>query len=365
MHGETPHRLRRALKRALYRTAKAIGLFPLARWWTRRDLRIFGFHGIDVGDEPAFRPGLFHTVETFRERLEIIRRGGFPVVELEEGVRRLRDGTLPPAAVVITIDDGFRGVLRHALPALESYGFPATVYVTTYYVGIRQPVFGLAVRYLLWRTDQEQVDLTGISDAPGAPQGVRRRSAAGLRQAVAAELTAWGDRNLGHEGREAFLRGLAARLGCDYDRVFGGGSLEILDVEELRELVSRGIDLQLHTHRHRLPESEEETTREVVQNRAVLAPIVKRPLVHFCYPMGIWSPRHLPWLRALGIETATTCDRGLARADSDPLALPRMLDLEDVTAIEFEAEVWGFADLVRRALRFFFRGRPKAEGQPT
>ena len=40
-----------------------------------------------------------------------------------------------PPAVAITFDDGFRSVLTHAAPILRRYGFPATLFVPTTWIG--------------------------------------------------------------------------------------------------------------------------------------------------------------------------------------------------------------------------------------
>jgi hypothetical protein len=46
--------------------------------------------------------------------------------------------------------------------------------------------------------------------------------------------------------------------------------------------------------------------------------------------------------------SATTTDIGLVAADSPPYALPRILDGQDITDLEFEAELCGFMQLLRR-----------------
>ncbi len=57
-------------------------------------------------------------------------------------------GPCPPAAVALTIDDGFHGTLRHAWPALQRHGFPATLYATSYHVQSGTPVFRLLVQWV-------------------------------------------------------------------------------------------------------------------------------------------------------------------------------------------------------------------------
>jgi len=72
------------------------------------------------------------------------------------------------------------------------------------------------------------------------------------------------------------------------------------------------------------------------------------PARHFCYPSGRYRPEFLPWLQGQQVVTATTCDPGLASGRSNPLLLPRFVDINDVTPIEFEGWVTGASTFVSR-----------------
>ncbi len=109
-----------------------------------------------------------------------------------------------------------------------------------------------------------------------------------------------------------------------------------------------GIDVQLHTHRHRLPSDRSSILNELADNRAILEPIVGKELHHFCYPSGKWSPDDLPILAHAGMRSAVTCDPGLNYPDTPVLALKRFLDGENIAKIEFEAEFVGYMELLRR-----------------
>ena len=73
--------------------------------------------------------------------MELLARAGYNVLPLSEAVNRLQHGTLPDRAVVITFDDGLHDFYSVALPILESFGYPVTLYLTTYYVEFNRPVF--------------------------------------------------------------------------------------------------------------------------------------------------------------------------------------------------------------------------------
>jgi peptidoglycan/xylan/chitin deacetylase (PgdA/CDA1 family) len=72
----------------------------------------------------------------FAAQLEYLARNDYRVIPLGQLVGYLAGKqALPQRAVVITIDDGYESTYRHAFPLLRKYGFPATVFVYTDFVG--------------------------------------------------------------------------------------------------------------------------------------------------------------------------------------------------------------------------------------
>lgn len=337
----------RVLKRGVLYLSKALGLFALARRVTGHGLRILCYHGIATADESAFRPRLFITPSTLERRFRFLARRRFPVLRLDDALARLERGDLPPAATVITIDDGFASVYTRGLDLLRKFSFPATLYLTSYYCLKETPVFRLAMQYLFWKTDRATLDLIGLDAA-------RFRGAASLddpaeRHRVMWDLIAYGETECDEPRRRRLARAVAKRLGVDYATVERDRRLSLVAPAEIREMAVAGVDIQLHTHRHRLPEDHALARREILDNRAALAPLVVQPLEHLCYPSGLWSERFRPLLIASGIRSAATCVPGLNYRDTPRYALRRILDSEEFTQIEFEAEASGYAELLRRA----------------
>src|SRR5439155_15956653 len=77
---------------------------------------------------------------------------------LNEGLERLKADSLLPRSVVITFDDGFHDFYRLAMPALQAFGYPSTVYVSTYYSRFRLPIFNLIINYILWKSQNSEID---------------------------------------------------------------------------------------------------------------------------------------------------------------------------------------------------------------
>ena len=88
-------------------------------------LPILTFHALDgEGDVGALPP------QVFREGISHMHRQGFRTLDLADAVAMLRNGdALPPRAVVLTFDDGYRSVYTEALPVLQEYGMTATVFL--------------------------------------------------------------------------------------------------------------------------------------------------------------------------------------------------------------------------------------------
>jgi len=336
-----------SVKMVLYSLCKWIGLFRIARRATRRCLRILCYHGFSIADESEFSPRTFMKPTTFEKRMRLLKKKGFPVLGLGEALAAIDAGTLPPNAVVITIDDGFYGVYRCARPILRALSFPATVYVTTYYALKNNPIFRIVVQYMFWKTRARTLSLTDLGLWGAESASI---AGAGDKDRLLREIIRQGETACDEQERQRLVARLGERLDVDYRTITESRILSIMTVDEIAELPLEGIDIQLHSHRHDLPLERAAVEREIEENRAVLDPLAGGKRRHFCYPSGFYRPEQLPWLTDFGIESAVTCVRGLNDADTPKLELRRFIDGEDVSFIEFEAELDGFSELMRRIL---------------
>jgi peptidoglycan/xylan/chitin deacetylase (PgdA/CDA1 family) len=383
-------RLRRQLFAVLCHTG-AMRDIAASRWRARR-LLILCYHGISLADEHEWNSQLYISPDMFRARLEMVKRGGYNVLPLDEALARLSEGSLPARSVAITFDDGAHDFHAQALPLLREYGYPATVYLTTYYSEFQRPVFDTAASYLLWRgraralrPGSARSGLAGGAGGEGGAGGamaslgqiVPRLAEFDLstepgRRVAALWLRDYADsEKLSAAGKHDLLGHMADALGLDYGAIFARRLLFLMTPDEVREVAAAGVDVQLHTHRHRTPGDRSAFLREIADNRASIERILgPGRRTHFCYPSGVYEPQFPAWLREAGVRSATTCDFRLASTADDMLLLPRLVDTGNITGVEFEACLAGVADLFphrRRAqpgngVRHHFRARVAGNG---
>ena len=336
---------RRAFRFGLH-IMQALGLFWLARYITRRGLRIICYHGFAVANEYKYRSTLFIEGSFFRKRLEYLHRHGYPILRLGEALEALDKGQLPPCATVITMDDGWSGVHTVGLPIITEFQIPVTVYVTTYYVENPMPVFTVTLSYLFWRTAEIEVRLPrelGIFDLSSHAEEAEK-----VAQRYGGSLPP--------VDRLEFLREMATALDVSFTEIETQRLFRVMDRQQLHDLANADVDIQLHSHRHEWPLYDKEmVVSEIHENQGLLSQIVSQRFEHFCYPSGVYGPHQAEWLAELGLKSATTIEPGLNYSDTPRFALRRLVDGGRVSDIEFAAEMTGFMEIIRhlRSRRFF------------
>ena len=91
------------------------------------------YHKIDTRFELGFTQV---DPRVFRRQVEALARAGYRTLGSGGLLERLASpGTAAGREVVVTFDDGYAGLARHAFPILADHGFRALVFVITDYVG--------------------------------------------------------------------------------------------------------------------------------------------------------------------------------------------------------------------------------------
>lgn len=260
---------------------------------------------------------------TFDEHLALLSAEYVPIA-LSDFVAAARGGNIPERAIAVTFDDGYADNLHAGLPALESHGVPATIYVATAFTGTAGPFW--------W--DELQLALSGAGSRPATLE-------IELGDERIVVPTASPQQRL--EALTGVLQPLAQRSRPDHvDQLMAavrewapatGADSRPLTCSELRELAaSELIEIGAHTHRHAsLPALDRaERSSEVGQSRALLADWLGSAPRSFAYPYGDMGPASRWTVRRAGFDHAVCVNDLLPVSSASPrFGLPRITVVEE------------------------------------
>jgi peptidoglycan/xylan/chitin deacetylase (PgdA/CDA1 family) len=306
---------------------------------------IFMLHSVVDDPESYLREPIRCTVRVLELLLRHLRARRIDIVSLDDALRRFSDPNAPRFAV-LTFDDGYRDNLTRALPMLERYAAPATIYVTTCLIERTANAWWLGL--VEWLKRREWI----------AVEGYGRRSTRTLPEKVGARigLTRW------VQADDARIAALAEAMAQDGVCCRSLLDQQMLQAEELRRLAAHPlITIGGHTTSHpwlaALPDSE--ALREITGNRSYLQDLTQQEVAHFAYPFGsalACAGREAALVAAGGFRTAATARHGCVFPghDEERYALPR----EGVQWHDDEASLACKSIGARRFLRDLKFGRP-------
>jgi peptidoglycan/xylan/chitin deacetylase (PgdA/CDA1 family) len=145
-------RAKQLLKNSVYRTLGETANGVGAVNGDERTLRVLMYHKVnDLPDNPLSIP-----VSLFDEQMAQLGELGYTAVDLDAVLDHYTAGRpLPPNAVLITFDDGYRDNLEQAAGVLRRHGYPAVLFVPIGYLDDSRPLpheEGLAARGVVNRT---------------------------------------------------------------------------------------------------------------------------------------------------------------------------------------------------------------------
>ena len=100
---------------------------PWGSWLFGNRLTILAYHSIsdDFQDELSISPAVFF------EQMAWIKNRSFNVIPLDQALEKLNDKSDLRRHLVITFDDGYSTILKNAIPTLEKFQYPATIFMVT------------------------------------------------------------------------------------------------------------------------------------------------------------------------------------------------------------------------------------------
>jgi peptidoglycan/xylan/chitin deacetylase (PgdA/CDA1 family) len=256
------------------------------------------YHGVRTSDESVPFSDLHVTKATFEGHCRLLADACNPISLADFREARRSERTLPPRSVLVTFDDGYRGVLEHALPILERHGIPAAVFVSV------EPVL-----------DERHFWFDAFS---------RRRGEAAVLEARALPYDDW---------RRLVTPSATAAEALETHR-------PLTSAELTRLAASPFIEIGAHTLTHPTlaHASAADQRREIAGSRLALQRVLNTPVTAFAYPFGKvgedYTAETVTVVADAGFHLAFTTAASFAVPQGDPLQIPRFTMLDTVGEVE-------------------------------
>jgi peptidoglycan/xylan/chitin deacetylase (PgdA/CDA1 family) len=298
---ENPVPVQPFVKSAVYTTAHISGLSRALSLRYRGRGIIFALHSIT--DDDAFHPD--HTLRCPAGKLEwILRRlrdSGVDFVSLDGAVERLGSASTRPFAA-FAFDDGYADNLTRALPIMERFAAPFTVYVTTGMVTREIDAWWFGLAALIRKHDHVALPEIGF-DLACADPALKRQAYSTLETAIHRNF------DLLPAVRRA-IKSAGIDIRAEVDK-------EALTEQQLR-ILSRHplVSIGGHTTTHlNLARASAALVRsEMLDNLNYLREVTGVPVIHNAYPFGhsgACGEREADISRSLGFRTSVTTRAGM------------------------------------------------------
>ena len=302
------------LKSVFRQSVHSVGGIPVFRFVNRKGVRILMYHRF-----PA-------ATEALEWQCEHIRAHYRPIT-LQLFAESLQSHQpMPPNALVITVDDGYRDFLLYGYPAFRKFELPTMVYLVSDFVDGKIWLWWNQIEYAFQQTQRKSISL----NIDGTPRDFSFETAdqrLTMARTIAESLTRVEDSE-----RLRLLGQIPQLLEVEIPNT-PPEQWAALTWDEVRKLAKAGVDFGAHTKTHPIlsrikdPERQHE---EIEGSKIRLEQELGGPVRHFCYPNGSRSDFNDQTLRIIkqsGFLSAATTERGLNFPGSE-LHLIRRLGVE-------------------------------------
>ncbi len=241
-------------------------------------LYVFNYHRIGNPLECEYNRDLYScSAAQLRSHVTFLREN-FEVVNCERLLHTLEHGNRQERPLaLITFDDGYADNYTLAFPILRELGVPATFFLPTAYIGQSRLMWGDEIAWILRHSRHEAISLPEVAESFSLKEPDLERSIRSvLRHAK--------------KMRRPFAESIEQiRKACGgIDSPHKTHWPQFLNWDQVKEMLSAGMDIGSHTHVHellaRLPGSAQ--TEELVSSKNILEDKLQSRILAVAYPVG-------------------------------------------------------------------------------
>ena len=237
-------------------------------------LRIFNYHRVKSGNGRFAIDAI--DSNDFEKQIQILKKY-FNIVPLEFAIRALPRGELRPNSVCLTFDDGYMDNYEYAYPILKRYNAPATIFLTTDFIGTGKYLWHDRILWALEKAEVTELSFVrlGIENVVIADENVRKKFAISVLEKL---------KTFTPEERDEMIQELYQILNINS---FPQDIL-MLDWHQIKEMKSAGIAFGSHTKTHPILSmlKNEDLEEEVAGSKKIIESHLDTSIETFAYPNG-------------------------------------------------------------------------------
>ena len=300
-------------------------------WFKKKNIIVLLFHGIvnedKLGSFSDIGPDNHISSKIFEQIISWISYKYAPL-SLEAA---LKAETPNQSGVVLTFDDGFKDNLYVALPILEKYRIPATVYITSGFID--RSVYPFEYQLASIVKHAHEISLDSDID-PEILSAFKLEDKMQIYMRLKNKL-----KFSSNAVRQQVLR----KLDQKFD--FLTSKMEYLTEKELLELSQSSlITIGSHTHYHQVLSSipEKNAKDDIRKGKECLEEWIGRRVYHFSYPYGSYNQKITHFVNDAGFSSAVTTKPGFERCGfKNPMTISRF----EIKSLESFHSAIGFCEL--------------------
>jgi len=294
-----------------------IAFFQNLGQYLKEYLFVLAYHRVDeYENRPWLDPELISAKPAqFNSQMRLVAEKYHPV-SAEDVLNAIRgEQPLPPNAVLVTVDDGYRDFKEEAFPIANQYGIKPVLFIPTAFVG-KGPFWWDKLFAAIANCPASEIS-TPLGSFFLRNPSEKEQAVIYLRQKV--KVLPF------DEGMQ-----IVDVLYNDYAPQNKTDTCDILTWDELRTLANNGVTIAAHTHTHallsRIPF--ERACQEIRTSQEAIRSEIGKVFPIFAFPDGkpeFFTPELIEFLRGEGFKFAvTTIDGSASLSDDRVLCFPRI-----------------------------------------
>ncbi len=259
---------------------------------------ILTYHRILEHNSEYIEPGMYVSRDMFDMQMQTLRNQ-YSVIKLSTLARALGGHDILPQPnkpyCIITFDDGWRDNYENAFPVLKKYSIPATIFLTTDYIGSNKWFWPDEIKYLIMHNQGKLIaQVTGISFSKNLEK---------FSDIVIKEL-----KERYYTEIEKVMEKVKQQCIISIDT----NSRRMVNESEIKEMSEYGIEFGSHSHTHRILDklSRKEINFELTKSKEILENKGINFVPIFCYPNGNYNQDIINCVKESGYNAAVTTKRG-------------------------------------------------------